>query len=254
MENPWLDYDFEAPTKVHPMDRELFDKVNLRLSRGKKEYILSDKNVALPYFGDPNANFYLLYANPGLGDETSKEETAHLSKIFDMARKHQLSGPEAFVFLRSEFENTPGFKWWEETLRWVFRRFESPHVRDKALKNMFSAEIHPYKSKSYGALTGKEGYFPTAAYTYHLVQQAVDRGALILIARCRKEWEKAVPSLASYEKVIYLSNPQQKRITPNNVISKSRDFDTEQAKNYAWQLITKEALLSDVGSEVRLPF
>lgn len=254
MENPWLTYDYRAKNKVHPLDQELFERVNFRLSKKGSDYVLSNQNVALPYFGDPNANFFLLYANPGLGQLTYTEETEPLSKLFDMARKHQLAGQEAFVFLREEFEKTPGFQWWSETLAGIFRRFESPNAREKALRNMFSAEIHPYKSKSYGALTKKEGAFPSSIYTYQLVQKAIDRGAVILVARCKKEWEKAVPALASYDKVIYLSNPQQKRITPNNVISRSRGFETEQAKNYAWQLITKEALLSEVGTKVRLPF
>ncbi|NBW73411.1 MAG: hypothetical protein EBR26_03250 [Microbacteriaceae bacterium] len=158
------------------------------------------------------------------------------------------------MFLRDEFAGTPGFEWWERTLRFVFKRYESDWARELALSNMFSAEIHPYKSVKYKPLTKSEGSFPTAEYTYELVKKAIDRGALILIARAKREWFNAVPELESYGKVIYLSSPQQSAISPNNVIDYSRGFDKDQAKNYAWQLITKEALRFEPGRSVSLPF
>jgi hypothetical protein len=254
MENPWLDYDFKAENKVHPLDREIFEKVNARFSNSGTKHVLSSKNVALPYFGNPNANFVLLYANPGLKEDTYLEETSELSQLFDLARKHQLNGSSAFVFLQSKFEGTPGFKWWSEALRFVFRRFESDWAREMALSKMFSAEIHPYKSSEYKPLNKKDGVFPTAKYTYELVSKAMERGAVILIGRARDDWFEAVPGLSNYNKVIYLSNPRQKAISPDNVIDRTRGFEKEQAKNYAWQLITKEALIADPGAEVSLPF
>jgi hypothetical protein len=255
MKNPWLDYSAQYKNTVHPLDEELFRRVNERLIKRGSNYELSRENVALPFFGNPEANLFMLYANPGLDKvNTPLEETAELLELFDLARKHELKGEEAFVFLRKEFEGTPGYKWWERTLRFVFRRFESEHVRARALANMFSAEIHPYKSVNYAPLTAKEGSFPSSQYTYHLVRRAIDRGALILIARAKKEWFEAVPELKHYEKVIYLSSAQQSAISPNNVIDYNRGFEREQAKNYAWQLITKDALLFDPGRSVERPF
>jgi hypothetical protein len=233
----------------------LFDRVNERLRRRGSDYVLSNKNVALPYFGNPDANLVLLYANPGLDPkQTKKEETPGLVELFDLARKHKLKGSEAFVFLREEFEGTPGFIWWEKTLKFVFKRFSEPHSRERALRNIFSAEIHPYKSVKYGALTKKEGSFPSSEYTYHLVQRAIDRGAVILIARAKNEWFQAVPALTTYDNVIYLSSAQQSAISPNNAIDKIRGYEMEKAKNFAWQLITKEALIREPGSKVEKPF
>jgi hypothetical protein len=255
MKNPWLDYDYKKSNSVHPLDQDLFDKVNVRLSKRGKDYVLSSANVALPYFGNPDANLVLLYANPGLNPkETTKEETPALAELFDLARKHKLTGTDAFVFLREEFEGTPGYLWWEKTLRFVFKRFSEPHARKQALRNIFSAEIHPYKSVKYGALTKGEGNFPSSEYTYHLVQKAIDRGAVILIARAKNEWFRALPALANYGNVIYLSSSQQSAISPNNAIDKSRGYESEKAKNYAWQLITKEALIREPGTKVEKPF
>jgi hypothetical protein len=255
MQNPWLKYDYKKLSTVHPLDQDLFDKVNERLRRRGSDYVLSNKNVALPYFGNPDANLVLLYANPGLDPkQTKKEETPGLVELFDLARKHKLKGSEAFVFLREEFEDTPGFIWWEKTLKFVFKRFSEPHSRERALRNIFSAEIHPYKSVKYGALTKKEGSFPSSEYTYHLVQRAIDRGAVILIARAKNEWFQAVPALTTYDNVIYLSSAQQSAISPNNAIDKIRGYEMEKAKNFAWQLITKEALIREPGSKVEKPF
>ena len=255
MKNPWLNYEYQNSNTVHPLDQDLFDRVNERLKSRGSDYVLSSKNVALPYFGNPDANLVLLYANPGLDPkQTKKEETPALAELFDLARKHKLKGSEAFVFLREEFKGTPGYIWWEKTLKFVFKRFSEPHSRKRALRNIFSAEIHPYKSVKYGALTKKEGHFPSSEYTYHLVQSAIGRGAVILIARAKKEWFQAVPELANYDNVIYLSSAQQSAISPNNAIDKIRGYEKEKAKNFAWQLITKEALIIEPGSKVSKPF
>jgi hypothetical protein len=253
MKNPWIDYDYKNPNKVHPLDQELFDKVNKRLAKKKEgsAQVLSSKNVALPYFGNPEANLVLLYANPGLDKKnTAKEETPELQEVFDLARKHKLKNAEAFVFLQDAFIGTPGHKWWLNTLDRLLTRFsDQKHL---VLRNIFSAEIHPYKSVKYGALTAKEGSFPTSQYTYELVRKAMERGALILIARAQKEWFAAVPGLENYDRLLFLSSAQNPMISPNNVMVKRKNASLDDAKNTAWQLITFEAMRNLPGSRVQV--
>lgn len=240
MTNPWLKYDYKANNTVHPLDLELFRKVNQRLSgkKGKTEKTLSSSNVALPYFGNPNANLVLLYANPGLDPQnTKKEETPELKGIFDKARKHQKLGKHDFIFLLDAFKSTPGFDWWTKTLEAVINEPKLDGVN--VLNNIFSAEIHPYKSVKYGPLKDAEGAFPSTEYTYLLVRAAMQRNALILIARAEKEWFAAVKGLSTYKNVIYLSSVQQSKISPNNTILDRKALDKDASKKAAWAKLVK---------------
>jgi hypothetical protein len=245
MENPWLQYDVTDANTVHRLDRQKFDEVNSRIRKKKNsdDYLLSSSNVALPYFGNPEGNFVILYANPGLDKElTSLEETPERAHLFDLARRHSLENPHPFVFLTPEFEGTPGFKWWEKTLGPILKRFDG--IRLEVLSNIFSVELHPYKSVKYEVLTKSEGSFPSSLYSNDLVSMAISRGALVLIARAKEQWFDAVPELRTYSRVIYLSSSQNSVISPNNVryLANSNLHKVEDQKNLAWQLITKVAL------------
>jgi hypothetical protein len=252
MTNPWIDYDYMAVDTVHTSDLETWRTANQRFGsrKGGSDFILSGSNVALPYFGNPEANLVLLYANPGLDRAaTPAEETDDRKALFDLARRHELHEPHPFVFLNPEFEGTPGFAWWTKTLAPIVRRFsEDPAA---VYSNIFSAEIHPYKSVKYAPIGEGDGGFPTSRYTYDLVERAVDRGALILIGRAQREWFQAVPKLRDYSKVIYLSSVQNSVISPNNVIYRGNPnlTEAEDQKNLAWQLITKVALRHPAGSQ-----
>ena len=236
MTNPWLKYSPKSKTTVHQDDLEVFNRVNARLKNLTK---LSDNNVALPYFGNPKANVVLLYANPGLDLEKTKlEETPKLKLIFDAARKHKKTGKHSFVFLLEEFKGTPGYNWWKQTLGSISEL--EGYNEQKFLNNIFSVEIHPYKSVKYGALRVKNNeVFPTTAYSYSLVAKAMERGALILIARAQKEWFEAVPGLQKYKNVIYLSSAQQSKISPNNTILDRKAKDKVKSKREAWALLVK---------------
>jgi hypothetical protein len=251
MDNPWLKYGLGGASKVHSDDLAMFEQVNTRILRKKTnslDFLLSENNVPLPYFGNPNANFVVLYANPGLDRKsTHLEETPEGQKLFDLSRRHELKEPHPFVFLHPILEGTPGQRWWTQTLGSILTRFsESPN---RVLENILSVEYHPYKSVKFEALTKSEGHFPTSQYSYDLVARAIDRGALVLVSRAKKQWFDAVPELRSYSRVIYLSSAQNSKISPNNVryVDNPHVPDIDDQKNLAWQLITKVALSLQPG-------
>jgi hypothetical protein len=82
-----------------------------------------------------------------------------------------------------------------------------------------------------------------------LVVRAIDRGALVLVSRAKKQWFDAVPELRNYSRVIYLSSAQNSKISPNNVryVDNPHVPDIDDQKNLAWQLITKVALSLQPG-------
>jgi hypothetical protein len=251
VENPWLKYNPDGVSKVHLDDLAKFEQVNSRIRRKKAsslDFLLSENNIPLPYFGNPNANFVVLYANPGLDRKsTHLEETREGQRLFDLARRHELKDPHPFVFLHPSLEGTPGQRWWTQTLGSILTRFSE--MPNRVLENILSVEYHPYKSVKFEALTKSEGSFPTSQYSYDLVNRAIDRGALVLVSRAKKEWFEVVPELRNYSKVIYLSSAQNSKISPNNVryVENPNVPNIDDQKNLAWQLITKVALRHNPG-------
>lgn len=211
MRNPWDDFDYSAKRQVHPLDEAGFDLFNKRIENRKDadKLRLSDQHTPLPFFGSLDANFVVLMGNPGLDIErTHLEETPERRRLFDSARKHRdMRSP--FVFLDETFRPTKGYEWWFARLRTIIEKSSL----EKVTQNIFSAEIHPYKSMNYEPV--KEN-LPTQRYTAHLLENFQKRGSLVLIGRARDEWIKLVPSLESYKNQIVLKNPQSSYITEGN--------------------------------------
>lgn len=214
MNNPWTTYDYTRTNQVHPQDQDAFDEFNAKIDKSKSKNAfklkLSSTNTALPYFGSLDARLVILAANPGLDPaKTAQEETPELRRLFDLARRHELT-EDPFVFLRSEFKDTPGYEWWEKRTK----QLRSAIGDEQFLNHTFSAEIHPYKSQNYRKLSTA---MPTQQYTFDCVDRLVRSGAHVILVRAKQEWRDAVPSLNSSNKVIELNSAQSSYLTPKNM-------------------------------------
>lgn len=210
MKNPWGQYNAGSELGFHPLDADVCNRFN----SGKKKPIPSQFQLRpdyspLPFFGNPNeARFAILMANPGLDEVSTKiEETPDRQRLFDQARRHQLKD-NPFVFLRPEFEGTPGYDWWQKRTR-VLR----DEIGDDTFANFtFSAEIHPYKSVKYRPL--KED-LPTFEYTRELIRGLMQTDAAVLIRSAG--WFDVMPELKTYRRVYQMKNPILSYITPKTV-------------------------------------
>lgn len=214
MNNPWEQFDYTRADQVHPLDAEVFARFNQRMAKRKnsERLTLSSTHTPLPYFGSSDARLIFLAANPGLDPvKTVEEETPVRRLFFDQARKHELKD-EPFVFLRKEFEGTPGYSWWESRTR----KLRDAMGDEKFRQTAFSAEIHPYKSQNYQTLYEP---MPTQQYTFDLVNRLVSGGAWVILMRAKKEWREAVPELTRSSRVIELNSAQSSFMTPNNMPS-----------------------------------
>jgi hypothetical protein len=214
MMNPWLDYDYEDESTIHPLDRDSINEFNARLESKdestQQAFTISTTHTALPFFGSIDSKLVILAANPGLKiGETDLEETAKRRQLFDLARRHELAG-NPFVFLRPEFEGTPGHDWWTARTR-VLRDAIGDDV---FTSNTFAAEIHPYKSVKYRSLGSA---IATQRYTAELVSKNVSNGAWVIVLRARGEWNLLVPELVDNPKVFQLNSTQNSHITPANM-------------------------------------
>jgi hypothetical protein len=212
MKNPWIEYNYTTPNQVHPSDQQGFTSFNERVSTRKNadRLTLSSHNTALPYFGSLDAKLVILAANPGLDpDKTPEEETPERRRLFDRARKHELTD-NPFVFLRDEFSGTAGFDWWTSRTRLLREAMGD----ESFYRGAFSAEIHPYKSRNYQKLYEP---LPTQQYTFDLVNELVRNGAWVILMRAKDEWRTAVPELRSSSRVIELNSAQSSYLTPGNM-------------------------------------
>lgn len=212
--NPWLDYDYNAESTIHPLDAKLVQKFNTKLDNSKSanaaNYRLSTTHTALPYLGSQQAKLVILMANPGLDPiNTSQEETPEFQRMFDLARRLQVQ-PAPFAFLADAMKETPGGRWWRSRLAKLISEVGLENLSQK----IFSAEIHAYKSVNYKRLPFN---LPTQAFTFDLVSQLVDDGAYVILGRAKDEWKEAVPSLSNSKRVIELNSNQNSYLTPGNM-------------------------------------
>jgi hypothetical protein len=214
--NPWFDYDPTAGNLVHEQDVDMFDRFNKALEGKARadKFTLSSEHTPMPYFGSLQSKLVILGANPGLDPvNTVLEETTDRRELFDLARRHELTG-NPFVFLRDEFANTPGCEWWVKRTRALREAVGDATFGSRT----FTAEIHPYKSVNYRRLP-KGSVFPTQMYTNELIKQAIEREAFIIFLRAREEWESLIPELANYadERKLALNSRQNSFLTPGNM-------------------------------------
>lgn len=118
-----------------------------------------------------------------------------------------------FFFFDPRFIKTPGGIWWKDKTK-VLRN----EVPLKVLsKNIAVVEWFPYKSDKF-KYPGKRKRVASQEYSFNLVSEAMDRGALIIISRSVKLWEESVPELQNYNRKLTLSSAQNVVITPNNLL------------------------------------
>jgi len=206
-------------------DKPFIEAFNNNLAIGKANHIIRLDVIPEPFLGNPNADVIYLSLNPGYKEEEVK---FHKQRDFREKLLKTIKKPENHFYLANEF-NCKGRKWWEKALRGV--AVEKKRVNPKwgpeeirnnyriIAKNLFCIEYFPYHSKKFahGALR-----LPSQGYSFHLVRQAIERGACIICARGKEYWLGAIPELTKYKNLFYLKNPRASSISRDNLMKGSR--------------------------------
>lgn len=177
-----------------------------------------------PYFGDKEANVYLLCCNPGY--DSFREHLFTNDAVFrqlmqaNLAHRHILCY-HPFVYLNSIQTKDPvthynlihgGCAWWLQKPSELQRALNNP------FPNMFAIEYFPYHSVNASTIpTALYKNTPSFKYATHLVKQAIADQKIIVIMRKQKEWLQRVPQLSGYSKLIVLGSSQNVCITQGNV-------------------------------------
>lgn len=77
---------------------------------------------------------------------------------------------------------------------------------------MLSVEFHGYHSERWRLFPT----LPSQRFGFYLVESAIEREAVVVLMRGRRDWEVAVPALSDYPYFVALSNPRSSTISPGN--------------------------------------
>jgi len=209
MKNPWIN----AITKnqqILEIDKPFLEAHNYIYRRDPERLIHLDLLPA-PYLGFHNAPVVVLLANPGW--DPRDYEVLEKPNIFRLELENlNTEGGTPHFCLTEEFINTPGGDWWQKRTSSLAKDVGGYEV---LAENLLAVELHGYHSKSWSAPLAN---FPSQAFGFHLVKKAIERGALIITARCRDYWLAGVPELVNYKNVISRTkSPRAAHLSLNNL-------------------------------------
>lgn len=224
MQNPWLDLP-RVPPYVLDVDRPLLEPFNATASAGHRyDFSLFPE----PFFGSPLAPVLLLNLNPGWSPE---DAAVHADPTFaEMSRRSLAHTLDPYPFLHLQPDCYPlgearmgGCRWWRRRTR----ELANDAGFERVARHIACVQYFPYHSDSFTAATPR---VPSQEYSFHLVRQAIQRGAEIVILRSARLWLSAVPELTNYRRVHRGTNPRAVFVSRGNLKS-SYDVIAERVRN-----------------------
>lgn len=206
MENPWPHFPRTAPY-VLPEDAPLIVAFN-RTARSEHRFHLDV--LPEPFLGAPDAPVLMLNLNPGYNVHNVVN---HARSEFIRANRAQLEHRAAeypFYLLDPAVEFDSGHHWWSKRLRQPIEALG----RRAVAAGLLCVEFFPYHSKKCGFPTRTR--IPSQTYSFHLVRQAMARGAPVLLMRARKYWCRGIPELATYPRLHTLRNARSPYLSRRN--------------------------------------
>jgi hypothetical protein len=209
----------KEPPYVLLEDKEKVETFNLR-AKGKahQHHVLHLDLIPEPFVGRPDAPVVLLGNNPGVKSPMAaadKRKPAFADRMRNNLL-HRLSSGFPFVYLDPTPDIPPrGREWWESKLKDLLREFgpDKDVARSILARSIFAVEYFPYVSHRFGHARLS---LPSQQYCFNLVRKAMERGAVIVLTRGQRRWEKAVEDLARYPRLVRLKEVQRAPISPGN--------------------------------------
>ncbi|NWJ48560.1 MAG: hypothetical protein HXX08_22100 [Chloroflexi bacterium] len=204
MNNPWTELPNDKPY-ILSGDRERIEQFN-KIAR--TDHFIHDELFPEPFMGNPDAPIVLLNGNPGYSDIDlfwyQKPEFAQLTK----GNLVHAPSDHSFYLLNPKAAGSGGYSWWTKKLRPVISCSDQKTVAN----NIFCVEYFPYHSIR-AANFQKYKRIPSQEYSFHLVEKAINRNALIILMRWEKPWLGTFPKLSNFYK---LKNTRNVIISPRN--------------------------------------
>jgi hypothetical protein len=206
-ENPWHRLPEKQPF-VLPEDDSLVRTFNVNAQL--VHYLRIEAILPEPFVGAKDAPVVLLSNNPGYGKNAAYRQ----DQIFmDRMRRNLLHEPSdyPFVFLAPDLPRPLG-EWWRKKLKELLSRFGDEVIA----RSVLNIAYVPYASQRYrhGRLR-----LPSQDYSFKLVVDAMNRGAVIVAMRKKERWFGAIPVLEHYKHLYQVTNVQNPAISSRNCLA-----------------------------------
>lgn len=176
MDSPWLYVPAEAPYLL-ASDHNAIVRFN---STASIDHTVHTEMYPEPFIGVPQAPVIFLGLNPGAlkGQFQPPTNPILLQAYADNLRHTRTDMP---FYLLNPAIGGGGYRWWTAKLRPLLQRYEERFLA----QHIFSAEYFPYHSHRWSYRLPR---VESQGYTYYLVQQAMERGAAIIVMRSYHRW------------------------------------------------------------------
>ncbi|HIK02810.1 TPA: hypothetical protein H1012_03130 [archaeon] len=213
MENPWKDFK-KIPSYVLEMDKGKVDSDHYNLDI-----------LPIPFIGNPKAKIIFLLLNPGKNGNEGEFEQNNRDYVTAIRKnlEHDESLEYPFYYLDPKLAETSGYDYYhkrvfKDLLEICDSKYGKTNGARELSKKICVIEFVPYHSKT----KGKEiRDLPSREYNRQLVDDAIERGTLIIIGRHEKEWLEEVKSLGRYKekgRVFTIKNKRARpKISKNNL-------------------------------------
>ncbi len=206
MDNPWRHLPRQPPY-VLPPDASAVASFNRRAG---EDHAIRTELLPEPYLGDPAAPIVLLNLNPGFSelDHQLFDDPLGRALCLDNLLHRPMGYP--FYLLDPRIANAPGARWWRARLGAPIRAAGVEAVATRVC----CVEFFPYHSRKYRSV-GR--VLESQRYSFRLVEDAIERRALIVAMRSRKLWCEQVPRLRAYDRLHACANPRRPYISTGNL-------------------------------------
>jgi len=211
VKNPWKHFlEQDSKDRFHDSDRSSAKAFNLAMV-GRPKFQLAEHLEPFPYLGNPDAEVFVLLANPGKSGSEVKKTYKITPKKLRLSNQNLVHDGDDFS-LRLHSPNNP-----ELESPWVksrTKRLVEEVGVDLVANRLFLVNFHAYHSTSWYPIPFT---FETQKYSFHLVEKAIRRGAMILMSRNTIGWSTAVPELTTYRWVYHFQSSRSVHISPKNL-------------------------------------
>lgn len=219
MENPWKKFmnKLDNDNLVLEEEKLIISEFNLT---AKEEYKIHTNIAPAPFMGNfENAEIVILMLNPGFDEK--EEERYFYSKyknywINEIQRKK--SSKYSLFCLEEEYCQYSDY--WLKKLTPLI----DVSSREKVSEKICKIQFFPYHSKKYKKIPVKllkkfnfNKFLPSQLYNFKIVRNAMERNAIIIIPRAKKQWFEAINGLSEYSNLYFTNSYQNIILSEKNL-------------------------------------
>lgn len=221
MENPWIEFakNYDNNNLVLETEKSIIAEFN---TTAKEDFKIHTNIAPAPFMGNfENSEIVILMLNPGYDPKENERGFYEKFKSYWINEIQRKKSSKHSLFCLEE-EYCEYSDYWFKKLTPLIHISSNEKISEKISK----IQLFPYHSKSYKKIPaslikkyGFDKYLPSQLYNFEIVKKAMERNAIIIIPRAKKQWFEAIKGLSEYPNK-YITNSYQNIILSENNLGK----------------------------------